>query len=92
MRRKTQLERFPDARMVCQQSGEVLRGNKFIQINFRDESESFACQVGNQTRRVRIGNWMTGDGCVGVAVTAGLSILMMRTLITIVLVICDIHC
>lgn len=41
---------------------------------------------------MRIGNWLIGNGCVGVAVTARLSIFVMRTLIVIVLVIYVINC
>lgn len=78
--------------MAHQPSDEVLRGDEFVQIDFGDESERFACQLGNQAGRMRIGNWLIGNGCVGVAVTARLSIFVMRTLIVIVLVIYVINC
>lgn len=92
VQRKTQLERFPGARMACQPSGEVLRGDELVQIDFRDESERFACQLGYQARRVRVRNWLIGDEYVRVTVTAGLSILVMIALISFMLVICNNHC
>lgn len=50
VQRKTLRERFSDARMAYQLSGEVLRGDEFVQVDFGNESERFACQVGNRAR------------------------------------------
>lgn len=50
VQRKTLRRRVPDTRMAYQPSGEVLRGDEFVQEDFRDELERFACQVGNQAR------------------------------------------
>lgn len=45
VQRKTQLERFPDAPMACQPSGEVFRGDEFVQIDFGDELKTFRIDV-----------------------------------------------
>ena len=73
--------------MAYQRSGEVLRGDELVQVDFGYESERFGCSVLVQEWRVPPGDVRIDDGSVGVIVAAGCIVLMMRPLISLMLMI-----
>jgi len=69
--------------------GEVLRRDELVQIDFGDELIRFAALARDYPRRVLVGKWLIKNGYVGVTVTAGFTVIMVRPLVTIMLVIYD---
>jgi len=69
--------------------GEVLRRDELVQIDFGDELIRFAALARDYPRRVLVGKWLIKNGYMGVAVTAGFTVIMVRPLVTIMLVIYD---